>query len=258
MDIYKLKDFEKGSKRLVFDGDASENTRRHGDILKITEMKTGVKNPERVNVYVDGTYEFSLDVAQVVEFKIKVGREISAEELVRLKQESEFSKMYQRTLQWVLMRPRSIRETKDYLSRLFRKSSSGSRRFASVPEESSEIIQQNLCSSEDFSNLSKRTIDRLISRGYLDDEKFAKWWMENRFVRKGVSQRRLRIELADKGVAKEIIERVLDVRDDTVEIRKIIEKKRAKYTDEKLMAYLCRQGFSYELVREMVERGDDG
>ena len=37
-----------------------------------------------------------------------------------------------------------------------------------------------------------------------------------------------------------------------VSILKIIEKKRAKYDDEKLVSYLCRQGFSYQLARNLV------
>ena len=62
------------------------------------------------------------------------------------------------------------------------------------------------------------------------------------------------MELMKKGVNKGIIERALEEseRNDEDEIRKIIAKKRAKYDDEKLMAYLCRQGFSYDLVRELV------
>ena len=57
-----------------------------------------------------------------------------------------------------------------------------------------------------------------------------------------------------KGVAKGIIEEKLDEsdRNDEAEIRKIIARKRARYDDEKLIAYLCRQGFPYDLVREIV------
>ena len=83
--------------------------------------------------------------------------------------------------------------------------------------------------------------------------------MENRFVKKGVSAKRLRIELMKKGISKDIIERVLNEssRNDEEEIAKIIAKKRAKYNDEKLTAYLLRQGFSYDLVREQVLRSSE-
>ena len=52
----------------------------------ITNLKQGVKNPNRVNVFVDGKYSFSLDMAQVVDLGVKVGKEISEEELTEYKE----------------------------------------------------------------------------------------------------------------------------------------------------------------------------
>ena len=85
--------------------------------MKITNIKQGVKNPNRVNVFVDDEYSFSLDVTQVVDFRIKVGLEIDDNQLIEFKRASEFGKLYQRTLEWVLVRPRSVRETTQYLGR---------------------------------------------------------------------------------------------------------------------------------------------
>ena len=196
--------------------------------FKITRLKAGVKNPERMNVYINNEFGFSLDLTQVVDLKLKVGQVISSEELEKIKKESEFGKIYQRTLKWVLLRPRSERETVDYLRK-----------------QSQE---------KDY---ARRIIERLKERGYLDDEEFACFYVENRFVKKGISSKRLKMELLKKGIAEDIIDGVLGVRNDESEICKIIMKKRAKYTDEKLMAYLCRQGFSYELVKEEVEKLKD-
>ena len=197
--------------------------------MKITELKQGVKNPNRVNVFVDGKYEFSLDVAQVVDFKIKVGMEISPEQLAEFKKASEFGKLYQRALEKALMRPHSEREMRDYLCK--------------------KIYEKKL--DKEYID---RIIGRLIEKKYLSDFEFAKWYVENRFVKKGVSSKRLKMELMKKGVAAEIIDEVLDSseRNDEEEILKIIAKKRAKYDDEKLTQYLCRQGFSYQLVNELV------
>ena len=105
---------------------------------------------------------------------------------------------------------------------------------------------------EEYSAFSDKIIIRLIRKGYLDDEKFAEWYVENRFVKKGVSRKRLKMELMKKGVDKGIIDEVLGGRDDEEEIRKMVARKRAKYTQEKLIAYLCRQGFSYQLAQSLV------
>lgn len=226
--------------------------------MKITNIKQGVKNPNRANVFVDEKYSFSLDITQIVDFKIKVGSEISEEDLEKYKKASDFGKLYQRTLEWVLVRPRSVRETRDYLMKKLKTSSSDSflraRRYGAQSLKSLPVGRER--SSEDISEPLNDIITRLQSKGYIDDEKFAKYYVENRFVKKGISKKRLQLELIKKGISKEIIDEVLDIRNDEEEILKIIAKKRAKYDDEKLIQYLCRQGFSYQLVQSLVHEKD--
>ena len=201
-----------------------------GVVLKITDIRQAVKNENRVNVFVNKKYSFSLDITQLVDLKLKVGAEITEEELAEYEKLSEFGKLYQRTLEWVLVRPRSVKETKDYLYK--------------------KIYEKKL-EKECLNSI----IEKLGSKKYLDDLKFAEWYVENRFVKKGISARRLKMELIKKGIKKEIIEKVLSdsVRNDEDEILKIIAKKRVRYDDEKLIQYLCRQGFSYELVQNLVQ-----
>ena len=91
-------------------------------------------------------------------------------------------------------------------------------------------------------------LQRLDNHGYLDDEHFAKLWVENRNVSKGVSQKKLRNELLQKGIAAHIIDKVLSntSRSDEDELKKVVAKKRNRYTDEqKFIQYLLRQGFNY-------------
>ena len=195
--------------------------------MEITDLRQGVKNPNRVNVFVDGKFSFSLDIAQVVDLGVKVGLALSAEKLEELKRASEFGKLYQRALEWALVRPRSEKEVRDYLYK--------------------KVFERKLDKS--YIDL---IVARLKEKKYLDDTVFAKYYVENRFVKKGISRRRLSLELVKKGVAKEIIAEALDGRNDEEEILKMIAKKRARYDDEKLINYLCRQGFSFELVRNLV------
>ncbi|MBR3132056.1 RecX family transcriptional regulator [Candidatus Saccharibacteria bacterium] len=223
------------------------------NIFTITNLKQGVKNPNRVNVYIDETFAFSLDVAQVVDFKLKVRQKISEEDLEKYKKASEFGKLYQRTLEWVLIRPRSEKETREYLRRKFRMSSSGRSSLPSSRGSSLRPRSNCGCPSEDILEFSRTIIERLVEKGYVDDRKFAEYYVENRFVKKGISQKRLKMELMKKGIAAEIIEEVLGGRNDEEEIRKMVMKKRGKYDEEKLIAYLCRQGFSYDLVKKVVE-----
>ena len=225
----------------------------------ITELRQGVKNPNRVNVFVDGKYTLSLDVAQVVDMGVKVGQTVTADELAEMKKASEYGKLYQRTLEWVLTRPHSIRETRDYLNRKLRNTFRGpyatneerNERVSPLGEGANERVR------EEYSEFSEVIIQRLTEKGYLDDRRFEEWYVENRFVKKGISQRRLKMELMKKGIARDIIDKVIGGRDDEEELRKMIDKKRTKYTEEKLIAYLVRQGFSYDLVRKLVNEIED-
>ena len=150
-------------------------------------------------------------------------------QLSEFKKLSEYGKLYQRTLEWVLSRPRSEKETSDYLYK--------------------KIYEKKL--DKEYIN---QIIEKLEKKKYLNDEAFAKWYVENRFVKKGISKKRLSLELAKKGISREIVERVLkdSGRDEKEEILKIIAKKRARYDDDKLIQYLGRQGFSYELAKDLV------
>ncbi len=216
--------------------------------MKITDIFQAVKNPNRVNVSVDGKYRFSLDIFQVGELGIKVGKEYSEEELTELETESQFGKLYGRALEYTMLRPHSKREVKDYL---WRKT-----RATKYKSHKGEIKERTGVSQE----IADRVFARLVEKNYLDDERFARWWVENRNQTKGTSRRKLQAELRVKGVEADIIERVLQesTRNDQDELQKMIAKKHARYNDEqKLIAYLVRQGFSYDDIKRALSAVPD-
>ena len=146
-----------------------------------------------------------------------------------------------------MLRPHSSREMKDYLWRKTRETKYKSR---SGEIKSREGVSQDL---------ADRVFDHLVEKGYIDDEKFARWWVENRNLRKGVSKRKLQAELQVKGVASTTISGVLEdsLRNDGDELAKIIAKKRTKYSDDqKLMQYLARQGFSYDDIKSALQNNE--
>jgi regulatory protein len=107
--------------------------------------------------------------------------------------------------------------------------------------------------------VAERVKDKMLEKGYVNDEKFARWFVENRRVRKGASHKRLLLELHKKGIKRDLAERVMGEleedgfgRDEKAEMMKVIEKKRAKYNDSDLVRYLVRQGFRYSDAREAV------
>lgn len=211
--------------------------------MKITNISVQAKNPDRVNISVDGKYRFSLDLFQVSDLGVRVGREYTEEEITELENEGLFGKLYSRALEYSLMRPHSGKEIRDYL---YKKTLS-----KKYKNRQGEVKEKSGYSPA----LSQRVFERLVEKKYIDDEKFARWWVENRNLNKGSSLRKLRAELAAKGVDRQIIEHVIDEagRSDSEEIKKVITKKQSKYPDEqKLIQYLARQGFGYDEIKNAL------
>ncbi len=223
-----------------------ETLTKEPEYYTVTKMTPGVRDPNRVNIFLDGHFAFSLDVTQVVESGVKIGYKVTTERLGELQRLSEFGKLYQRTLEWVLTRPHSVRETRDYLRRRQIK-----RRMLNRQRVREE--KKPLAEIED--DVMQLVIERLIAKKYLNDQKFAEFYAENRYVRRGISHKRLRMELQKKGVTSDIISEAMSKvgRDENEEILKVIAKKRKKYNDFQLIGYLVRQGFNLQQAKEAVE-----
>ena len=214
----------------------------------VTDIKEAVRDRDRLNVYIDRKFFCSLALSQVVDLKLKIGKQLNDEDLKSLRRASEFGKLYQRALEYALLRPHSQKEMRDYLKK---KTLSKAVRVKNQKTGEYQTKQK-----EGFdASLVEPVLARLVERGYVDDERFAKLWIENRSVRKGISQKKLRLELQSKGISQDIIDACLSegVRDERKELEKVIAKKAKKYPDEqKLIRYLLRQGFNYSDVLEAL------
>lgn len=197
--------------------------------MKITKIQPAVKTVGRYNIFVDGKYSFSLTESQLIEEKLKLDQEINESEIDQLKGESEFGKAYARAQELILRRPRSEKEMRDYARR-----------------------------KKWDDELYNKVVQRLRGKGYLNDKKFAEFWLRARIGSKPISKRKLNAELRQKGIERELINEILlgyssDEEQDALD--RLVEKKRSKYPDEqKLIAYLARQGFSFEAIKMALKK----
>jgi len=229
---------------------------------KITDLKLALKDKNRVNVFIDHKFAFSLTVEQISELKIKIGNSYNEEEIRKIQASSDFGKLFQRSLEYALTRPHSEKELRQKVreknQQLSHKDFTEDNRFeysgsakTNLPTKPAAPISEN-----DI----EKVIQKLMTLNIIDDKNFAKFYIENRNRVKGVSEKKLRLELKNKGITDSIITEILSenesgerIRDDKIEIQKMIEKKlRRGYTDEKLKQYLMRQGFSYDLIKEAL------
>jgi regulatory protein len=196
--------------------------------VKITNIKTQVKQAGRYSVFVDGKYSFSLSESALLDSKLFSGQEIDKSQLKQLKKASGDDKAYAQALRYTAMRSRSIWEIRSYLER----------------KKLSDTVINNI-------------INKLTASGLLNDLAFAKTWVENRSALKPSSARKIRLELRQKRVDGAIISDVLgDTKVyDNNSLKNVIERKRRqlKYQDDqKLMQYLARQGFRYDDIKMVL------
>lgn len=82
-------------------------------------------------------------------------------------------------------------------------------RFLESRQRSVREVRRRLGQAGYPETLIEAAIDRLEELGYLDDEAFARSWVESRDRSRPRGERALRSELAQKGVAREIVDLVL-------------------------------------------------
>lgn len=196
--------------------------------MKITDIKQQVKRQTRYSIYVDGKFSFGLGESELLRSKIRVGQDLSSDELEQLKSKAEVDKAYNNCLGLIARRKRSKWEIEQYLKR------KGADR-----------------------EISDSVIFRLENSQWIDDLDFAKAWVSNRRLLKATSKRRLSQELRAKRVDDSIISIVLaeDETDDQQVLIDLVRKKQAqsRYQDpQKLMAYLMRQGYNYGDVKQAM------
>jgi regulatory protein len=202
--------------------------------MKITAIKQQVKNPERVSIFVDGKFEFSLSLDELVKHGLKNSQELDGGDVKKFKKISADGKLRMRTLEWLLNRPHSERELRDYL---YKKKIE--------PEQIQSLV------------------DEFTDKGYLDNAKFAQWFAELQ-ARRGKSDRAIRSELFKKGIGRELADETLVAAAGGEEdrLKAMIEKKRKlsryKNDPEKLAKYLTSQGFNWQMVKqELLSNRED-
>jgi regulatory protein len=196
---------------------------------KITALKVQKKNRDRVSVYLDDRFAFG--VPAIVAARLARGQFLSDAEIESIREQGDVETAYHRALDYLSYRPRSRAEVAAYL-------------------EKRNLLEQQL---EDV-------LERLERAGLLDDEAFAQYWVENRERFRPKGPLALRYELRLKGISSEIIEQSLDSVDFSASAYRSASKKARQvgHLDQrefhqKIVEYLARRGFDYEVARQAAE-----
>lgn len=176
---------------------------------------------------------FGLDLENYMKLNLKVGQEFSDKEIEEIVKKAEFQKTLDKLLRFATLRPRSEKEITTWLNK-----------------------------KKVHESLYKDLFNRLKRLGLLDDEKFARWWVEQRQSFRPRSKRILKHELRSKGINNDTIENVLfEVEVDEVKIAKdILNKKNYKWEKlkgfekkRKMSEFLARKGFGWDVIKKVID-----
>ena len=110
------------------------------------------------------------------------------------------------------------------------------------PRSAAELKQRGLAAA----------IPQLIELDLLDDQKFARWWVDQRLAFRPRGNIALKSELIQKGIDREIIESVLLSKEEEISLaKKLLAKK--NLDKPRAQRLLLSRGFSREVVYQLVD-----
>jgi regulatory protein len=198
---------------------------------QITALKAQKRNPNRVNIYLDG--EFAFGLARIVAAWLTIGQSLSDERIRELQEQDANEVAFQAALRYLNYRPRSETELRQHLT------------------------------EKGYSEFAVETVIERLRQGHLlDDRQFARDWVENQTLFRPRGRRALAFELRHKGISEEQIEQTLSETDNEEELAYQAARRHAERLARlewpefrtKLSQFLGRRGFGYETIAPTVRR----
>lgn len=197
---------------------------------KISALTAQKRNPQRINVYLDG--EFAFGLSRLTAAWLQVGQELSDEKIASLQADDACEVVYQQALRLLEYRPRSAVEIRRHLGK--------------------KGIAEPLISD---------TLERLQHSGLVNDDRLAKAWVENRSAFRPRGRRALVAEMRQHGLPDQAIEDALQNLDEDPLALEAARKHARRLSSlewpdfqRRLSGFLARRGFSYDTARPVVEQ----
>lgn len=195
---------------------------------KITDIEIQKNNKTRANVYLDGEFAFGLEMLTVMKLGLKIGKDVSEETLQEAVFDSEKSVALTKAVGYLSRAMKTRKQMRDYLV---------------GKGYSKQIIDY--------------VLDKLQEYRYVDDELYAKLYVEQNSAGKG--ERRIRQELQLKGVPNFVIDKYCIIPSETLDdsARALAQKyMRNKIRDaktlSKLQRFLLSRGYDFDTVNRIT------
>ncbi|MEG0570133.1 MAG: regulatory protein RecX [Oscillospiraceae bacterium] len=196
--------------------------------MKITDIQKA--NGSRYTIFIDDEYWYILDGEIILANNLRVGAEVSQQQLDDYKQQAQVRKARERAFYLISYRDHSQKEMFNKLKK-------------SVDEK-----------------VAAQTVAMLVKQGLIDDTAYAQKLSDYYLITKKWGKRKAMYEMLNKGIDKELISASLDECevDTSANIIEIIEQKYYdKLTDyndrQKVIAALMRRGYVYSQIKTAID-----
>ncbi len=199
----------------------------------ITKIERQRRNPARFNIYVDGEYAFSVHEDVLIRCRLSKGKVLEGADVADVLQEEERQSAVHAALKFVRYKPRTRAE-----------------------------VERHLKDKGFETEFIRAALTRLQNYGYVNDEAFARAWVEERRRLRGKGRYALKRELQQKGIEDRIITEVLAPIDDEDEYRLAREWAYKKYerlkhlewrrAERRIGSFLQRKGFSLSHITAVL------
>jgi regulatory protein len=216
--------------------------------MEITGYSKQVHNDDRFNIEVDGKYAFSLSTNGLLDSGIYVGKKITQEEIDEIVLKDNKEVAFNRVLNIL---SKSMKTQKEVETKLRAKKDSRGRDRKVIFNET-EIAY---------------AIEKAKKYGYLNDEYYVKCFIEERAIPNRWGKQKVVSVLYQKGIDKELIDESiekyfsLDIQEDSaykIALKKYNSLDKKKYDlrtcKQKIYAFLMGKGFSYDIIKEVVNK----
>lgn len=203
--------------------------------MKITRIEKQIKFKNRYNIFLDGEFAFGLYDDTILKFGLRTNDELSDEIIDQIKKHDEFN--YGKFIAYS---------------------------FLSYKQRSKSEIIKKLKAKKISDNVIENIVNVLTEQKYINDHNYAKLYLESKLMSKPIGKRLLKLKLYEKGIDKEVSEKVIDENyNEEIELEsaeKLLEKYAKKVRGKndfekkkKCFSYLISRGFDFETANKALK-----
>lgn len=204
--------------------------------MKITKCEIQKNNQEKVNIYIEDKYSFSISLNTFLEYGLKANTEISEEEIEKIKQKDSPQLAFIKLVDYMSYGPRTESE-----------------------------IRKKLKEKQFDDNAIDYAINKANKYGYIDDDKYLIQYIQQKAIPNRWGEQKIIANLYPKGIDINKIKKAIEMyypQDEKIDNAITLAEKKLKNLSskepsvqkQKLYSFLASRGYNYTIIKEVINK----